>query len=280
MSGGISDAQQDDQGMTVTPSFLIRESAEVYQAKASEYLTSHQLADFRRSPLLYRKKKLGLIEEEDRPAFLVGRALHTLVLEGREAFEKQYAVGGPVNPKTGERYGANTKAFAEWAAQQGKPVLTVQQYDLVERMAEGIRSHGLARNLLSEGVPEGVVRAEYCQIPCQIRMDWFDPHRGIVDLKTCDDLDWFEADARRYGYVHQVAFYQAVLAKVIALPTPVYFVAVEKKEPYRCGVWKVHEDALAQARRENEAAIEWLRRCVSTDTWPSGYEECRVFDYV
>jgi len=266
--------------MTVAASFLIRESGDVYQARASDYLTSHQLADFRRCPLLYRKKKLGLIEDEDRPAYLVGRALHTLVLEGRQRFDQEYAVGGPVNPKTGELYGSSTKAFAEWAAQQGKPVLTVQQHDLVQRMAEGVRGHGLAMDLLSEGTPEGVVRAEYCELPCQIRMDWFDPHRGLVDLKTCDDLDWFEADARRYGYVHQVAFYQAVLAKVIALPMPVYFVAVEKKEPYRSGVWQVHQDILNQGRRENEAAIERLRRCMASDTWPSGYEECRVFDCV
>lgn len=259
-------------------SFLIRESAEVYQAKASAYLTSHQLADFRRCPLLYRKKRLGLIEDEDRPAFLVGRALHKLVLEGRERFEAEYAVGGPVNPKTGELYGSNTKAFSEWAAAQGKPVLTMQQRDLVECMAEGVRQHGLARDLLSEGIAEGVVRAEYCEVPSQIRMDWFDPHRGIVDLKTCDDLDWFEADARRYGYVHQVAFYQAVLSQVIASPMPVHFIAVEKKEPYRSGVWKVHEDALAQARRENEAAIERLRRCMATDTWGTGYEDARIFD--
>mgnify|MGYP005847461825 CR=1 FL=1 len=266
--------------VSAAASFLICEPAEVYQAQSAEYLTSHQLADFRRCPLLYRKKMLGLIADEDRPAYLVGRALHTLVLEGREAFEQEYAVGGPVNPRTGELYGSNTKAFAEWATAQGKPVLTMQQHELVERMAEGVRQHGLARDLLSEGTAEGVVRAEYCQMPCQIRMDWFDPHRGIVDLKTCDDLDWFEADARRYGYAFQMAFYQAVLAQVIALPMPVHFIAVEKKEPYRCGVWKVHEDALAQAQRENEAAIERLRRCMSTDMWPSGYEECRVFDYV
>ena len=127
---------------------ILHESAGVYQAKAAEHLTSHQLADFRRCPLLYRKKKLGLVEDEDRPAYLVGRALHTLVLEGRDAFEAQYAVGGPVNPKTGELYGSSTKAFAQWAAQQGKPVLTMQQCELVERMAEAVRGHGLARNLL------------------------------------------------------------------------------------------------------------------------------------
>ena len=69
----------------------------------------------------------------------------------------------------------------------------------------------------SEGEAEGVVRAKYCDLPCQIRMDWFDAHQGIVDLKTCDDLTWFEADARRYGYAHQLAFYRAVLAQVIGM---------------------------------------------------------------
>lgn len=259
---------------------LTREPFAVYQANASKYLTSHQLADFRRCPLLYRKKKLGLIEDEDRPAFLVGRALHTLVLEGRECFEAEYTVGGPINPKTGELYGANTKAFTEWAAQQGKPVLTVQQHDLVERMAEGVRQHGLARDLLSQGIAEGVVRAEYCQMPCQIRMDWFDPHQGIVDLKTCDDLDWFETDARRYGYLHQVAFYQAVLAKVADSFVPVHFIAIEKKEPYRCGVWYVHENVLLQARKDNQTTIARLQDCMVDDYWPTGYEEFRTFDYI
>jgi len=140
----------------------------------------------------------------------VGRALHTLVLEGRDTFEDRYAVGGPVNPKTGQLYGSNTKAFAQWAAEQGRPVLTLEQFDLIERMAEAVEQHELAQEMLSHGIPEGVVRAEYCGLPCQVRMDWFDPRAGLVELKTCDDLDWFESDARRYGYVYQVAFYQAV----------------------------------------------------------------------
>ena len=51
---------------------------------------------------------------------------------------------------------------------------------------------------------EGVVRAEYRGVPCQIRMDWFSPKHGIVDLKTCDSLKWFENDCRRYGYIFQM----------------------------------------------------------------------------
>jgi hypothetical protein len=90
------------------------ESEVEYRAKAKTYLTSHQLGDFRKCPSLYFKKKEGLVEDEDRPAYLVGHAAHTLILEGRDQFEQDYAVGGPINPKTGACFGPNTKAFADW----------------------------------------------------------------------------------------------------------------------------------------------------------------------
>ncbi|MFM2011245.1 MAG: hypothetical protein RLZZ396_29, partial [Planctomycetota bacterium] len=38
-------------------SFLIHESADLYHAKAKHYLSSHQLADFRKCPQLYYRKK-------------------------------------------------------------------------------------------------------------------------------------------------------------------------------------------------------------------------------
>jgi hypothetical protein len=259
--------------------FLIRESDAAYRAHSNEYLTSHQLADFRKCPLLFRKKQLRLIEEEDRPAYLIGRALHTLVLEGRDAFDLAYVVGGPINPKTGEVYGQNTKAYAQWTAASGKEALTHQAYQLVSCMAESVRSHKLAAELLQTGVAEGVVRAHYCDMPCQARLDWLNPYLGIVDLKTCDDLDWFERDACRYGYMHQMAFYQAVLAQVISLRMPVTLIAVEKQEPYRCGVWSVMQDGLQRATRENEDAIARLQWCQRNDVWPTDYEQRRMFAF-
>lgn len=122
-------------------------------------------------------------------------------------------------------------------------------------MADAVRDHARAADLLHEGEAEGVVRVMYCDHPCQIRIDWFNAHQGIVDLKTCDDLTWFEADARRYGYAHQLAFYRAVLAQVIGIWMPAHLVAVEKREPYRAGVWRVEAQALAIAQQKNEAAI-------------------------
>ena len=259
---------------------LAVEPAEAYHARAGEYLSSHQLLDFVKCPLLYRRKRDGLVLDEDRPAYLLGRAAHVRILEGADAYRTAFALGGPVNPKTGRPYGPRTKAFAAWAETQGKPVLSHDQVDLVERMAEGVALNAEAADLLRCGLAEGVVRADYCGLPCQARIDWVHPHRGIVDLKTCDDLTYFEADARRYGYHRQLAFYRAVLAQAAGnlVAVPVHLVAVEKKEPFRCGVWRVSEDTLRLAQGENEAAIRRLLVCRERDQWPTGYEEIRVLD--
>ena len=264
----------------IRPPFLIAEAADVYHGKAQEFLSSHRLGDFRKCPELFHRKQLGLIPDKDTPAYLLGRAAHTLILEGCEAFEAEYAVGGPVNPKTGLPFGKATKAFGEWADAQGKSVLSDEDAAFVERLHEAAQAHPVAPGLLKWGVAEGVCRAEYCGIPCQVRPDYFHTDHGIVDLKTCDDLTWFEADARRYGYLHQVAFYRAVLCAASGTTFPVHIVAVEKKEPFRVGVWCVAESALDFGQAENEAAIERLKQCLSTGVWPSGYETVRVFDCV
>jgi len=263
-----------------TLDFLVRESDAEYREKAKEFLTSHQLADFRKCPLLYWHKVQGLVTDEDRPAYLLGRAAHVLILEGRERFDAEYTVGGPINARTGKPYGTNTQAWSDWAAAQGKPVITDEQSALVVNLTTGVRSHVIAAELLSDGVPEGVVRTEYCGRPCQARLDFFNPERGVIDLKTCDDLTWFEADARRFGYAHQFAFYHALVMRTTGEDAPIHVVAVEKKPPYRCGVWQMSEQTLAVARRENEAAIARLGECESRNLWPTGYEEVRAFDYV
>lgn len=256
--------------------FLINEPPDVYHAQRDKYLSSHMLADFRRIPLLYRRKQLGLIKDEDRPAFLIGRAAHTLILEGKTRYEASYAVGGPINPKTGEKFGSRTKAFEEWADAQGKPVLTDDQALLIENLHTSVRTHDHAAILLTEGVAEGVTRKDYCGVACQGRFDWISPYHGLVDLKTCDSMDYLQADAKNYGYIYQLAFYRSLLP----VQVPVYLIAVEKKEPFRCGVWRIGEDVLGIAQQDNESAIERLKVCQKTDTWETGYEDIRTFDLI
>ncbi|MDR1492022.1 MAG: PD-(D/E)XK nuclease-like domain-containing protein [Planctomycetaceae bacterium] len=256
------------------------EPADVYHAKAKEYLSSHQLIEFMQCPYLYQKRRAGLIDEKEPSAFLIGRAAHALILEGYEEYESQFAVGGPVNPSTGKPYGVATKKFIEWQESQRKPVISQEKAELISAMNSGVRMNPYAVELLQNGRAEGVVRADYCGVPCQIRADWFNPDYGIVDLKTCDDLRWFESDAKRFQYHHQLAFYQNVLDQAIGRLMPVYIIAVEKKEPFRCGVWQISSETLLFARAEIEAAIERLKVARMNDQYPTGYEELRILSVV
>ena len=261
--------------------FLIREPADVYHARSKEHVTSHRLADFRRCPLLFRKKELGLIATRDSTAFVLGRAAHVLILEGRERFESEFAVGGPVNPKTGRPYGSATKKFAEWAERRGKPVLSDDHAALIEQMAASVAGHVFASELLADGQAEGVVRVPHAGHACQSRIDWINPlpERGIVDLKTTDSLDGFELDIRAFGYVEQAAFYRQLVAEVSGAVLPVHLIAVEKREPYRCGVWQIAPRALDIGQNNNHAAMRELARCREAGVWPTRFASLRLYEH-
>ena len=262
------------------------EANEYHQAaRDGKYLSSHLLGDLRKSPRLYQKKMNGDIEPTESAALAVGRAVHTLVLEGRSKFDEEFLVtDGPVNPKTGEPFGRLTKAYKEWAAAQTKDIVSGPDFAFMSKLRESVWAHPVACELLDDGIAEQTVRTRYCEEPCQIRMDWFradyDGRAIICDLKTCETLDYFEGDARRFGYPQQMAFYREVLrtasdGEVVA---DCYLIAVEKREPIRCGVWKLTDGILETCALENERAIAELHKYRREKVWPTRTEELRVFD--
>ena len=261
-----------------TDRFLTIPADEYHAAsKSGQYMSSHLLADFRESPELYRRKTNGEIAEAESPALALGRAAHCLILEGRAAFDGQFLVAdGPVNPKTNEPYGKATKAYAEWLAAQTREIVSPKDFGFIVKLQKSVWTHPTASTLLDDGVAEATVRAEYCNVPCQIRMDWFSLEHGIVDLKTCDSLKWFEADCKRFGYLFQMAFYRAVLREATGENVPVRLIAVEKNEPFSTGVWEIAGEVLDQAEEVNKAALARYRQCLCTGHWPTGYEDTRI----
>ena len=255
---------------------MITEPAEVYHLKAKENLSSHQLMDFIKCAQLYWQKKLGVIPATDSAAFAMGRASHTLILEGEEKFKAEYAIGGPINPKTNRPYGDTTKKFKEWASEQGKPVISYDDALTIESMRNGFNCNLEAKRLISQGRAEGVIRVNVNGFECQIRVDWFNPCEGIVDLKTTRNLDSFEADAILFKYFNQLAFYQDVVFRATGIKVPVHIIAVEKKPPFRCGVWQVDTTGLVLANHENTTAIDSLKACNNSNVWPTGFENTKV----
>lgn len=265
----------------MTESFFIHEPMHEYheQSRSGRYMSSHLLADFRKSPALYRKKILGEVGADESHALALGRAAHALILEGRGSFDKEFIVAdGPVNPRTGESFGKTSKAYAEWCESQEREVVSSKDYSFILILQSSVWRHSTASELLTEGIAEGVVRVEYCSVPCQIRMDWFSPKYGLADFKTCENLQWFESDARRYGYLHQMAFYRAIIREVTGESVPIHIIAVEKNEPFSAGVWRLTGEVLDLAEQENKAALERYKTCLATSVWPTGYEKIRIID--
>jgi uncharacterized protein YciI len=241
------------------------------------YLSSHMLATYRRCPLLYYKRLKGLAPEKQSTAYALGSAAHKLILEGSAAFDREYIISsGPINPKTGAPYGAATKAYQAWADEQARAVIAPDEYAIISEMRDRVIAHPFAAELLRDGVPERVIRTTVQGMPCQVRLDWFNQSKGLVDLKTCADLDAFEKDARKFGYVHQLAFYREVIRAASGVTVPVYLIAVEKQEPFRAGVWQIDETALNAAAATNRRFIDALKASNASDNWPTGFEDVRV----
>ena len=277
---------------------LIDEPFPVYLAKREEYLTSHQLMDFIRCPKLYFLKKTGALTADPNKTsadFILGSAAHKLILEGRREFDLSYAVGAPINERTGKEYGRDTQAYAKWVEQQradkGSAVefITTEQWYVISNMADSVARHAEAQKLLHHGVAERVLRSDFDGVPVQSRLDWFTEIGEtpvIVDLKTCNDLDSFEYDARKFMYGVQFAFYQQILLRSIfdeydvecAVPAKVYAIAVEKREPFRCGVFEVSDYTLGYFQTRLTAAIESLKECQRAGEYPTLYESLRTLN--
>ena len=281
---------------------IIAEASATYHSKRGVNVSSHGLTgDFKKSPANYHAKVTGEIKDVDRPAYKPGRAAHSLILEGRKQFEKDFCWNSPINEKTNKPYGPTSKPYLEWAEGERREIITPDQLALVEAMEKSVRKTEQASYLLSNGVAEGVVRTrlpvvnslfgnvhETRTLQCQIRMDYFNFEEGLIDLKTCDDIDYFEGDSRRYRYVHQLAFYRSVIVHQFDPGheiwdqglLPVRLIAVEKKPPYRVGCWRIGDYVLGVAQRENDILLAELEECRVKDVWPTRYEKERTLEMI
>lgn len=187
---------------------------------------------------------------------MIAQAAHTLILDGRERYEAEYAVGRPLAAKTGKPFRSNTKAFTDWAEKLGKPGIADTDAAMIEEMAASVRSHVFARELLADGVPEGLVRCRRHGFLCQARLEWVNlvDRRGLVDLKTADSIDSLESHIDAFKYVHQLAFYRSLFEQASGVMLPVHIIAVEKREPFRCGVWRISAHYLDAAQPANDDA--------------------------
>lgn len=260
---------------------LLTEDEATYhsRSKSGEYVSSHMLAVFQKMPYKYKSMISGEFAEPEKMEYAFGTAAHKMILEGHDAFFEKYIVSdGPINEKTGQPYGKTTKAYQEWISSQTGEVISSADFDEIKKMHESCLRHPIIPELLRpDAMPEKVVRAEINGVKCQIRMDLFHADLGIIDLKTCRDIEFFEYDMRNFGYAFQLAFYRSVLKAATGIDFPVKIIAVDKTQFHIAGVWSIPDAELEIAERINAAALDRLKDCRINDQWKTGFERIQIF---
>lgn len=202
---------------------------------------------------------------EDTTRLLLGRAVHTAVLEPDE-FPIRYAVF-----EGGARRG---KAWDEFEiANSDKDILKAEEYRLCLDIRDAVRSHPRASALFygsSEVVNQWTDEAT--GLPCKCRIDHI--HRdALIDLKTTGTTDEFQfcGTAARMLYHGQLAFYRRSLGD----DRPAVIIAVEMDPPHDVAVFDMTEVALQVGDRTVSECLARVRDCQEAGQWPGRYQESR-----
>lgn len=263
---------------------VFAEEMAIYNANRSEHLSSTALKLMINESAADYKYKNDNPSNEVKLAYILGNAVHSMVLEGMIKYNKSFVVGGPKG-SDGKEVGIGSDRFKikrQAVNENGQELITSELHNTARKMRESCLKHPLVKAILSEGVSERVLRTEYMGINCQVRFDRLSPLWGIPDLKTTKDLRFFVKDARwKYGYYIQAALYQS-LAYHVAPEfgyLPFCFMVVESKPPYKVGVFEMDAELMERSRYEVMDALIALKECKETDFWPTNYEKLQQITY-
>ena len=246
-------------------------SAAALNAIREKAVSWSSLKHYDRSPAHYLENFLH--PPESTPAMILGSALHCLVLEPDE-FWNRYAVdpGFDRRTKAGKEQWA---AFEE--ANRGKELLTSAQYEQIQGMNASIRE-GKAGRLIARCRFREVMLEwldPLADQPCKGRIDAYSPEDGIaIDIKTTTDASpkAFPRAVANYLYHGQAAFYlDGLAAKGIEVRRFV-FLAIEKEPPYAWSICLCTEGMITAGRALYRGLLDKHAECCAKGEWP-GYDD-------
>jgi hypothetical protein len=188
-------------------------------------------------------------KQESTPALKFGTAAHSLIVEGREAFDKEVKV------VSGSPY---TKAYKEEKAdyeEQGYIVLKESDLELLESMKANMIYEGNAYLNAKGKVAEASIYWYEDDVLCKCRPDLMCPPLSqpnsdskivIVDYKTtisCEPYA-FNKSVRKYGYDMQAAWYRRGLESAGYSVDGFVFIAQEKVHPYASKVFRITKEQM------------------------------------
>jgi hypothetical protein len=195
------------------------------------------------------------------PAMVLSTAIHILALEPQN-FERQFIIGGPINPKTGETYGRSTKAFADWLIENGRDmseVLSEEDYRDAAEIAERARN-AVAINKSDLFEFALTWKDEKSGEACKCLVDFAQNGNYIGDLKTIYSAlseDNLSREIYMRQYYQQAAFYlDGARANKIIDFDKFFFTFVQKSDEKETISKLLGDESIEIGRAHNQQCLE------------------------
>lgn len=256
------------------------------------------------TPADFHLTKFQGLGKNDSPALALGRAYHTLLLEGEAVFNKRYAVA-PLGMKFNTGAG---KAWQAAAEKDGREVIKSDEYETMQRMRTSFRARADVIAILEQdGQPAqtevsiyavdpatglqlkcrpdilSANRRVHCDLkgttPSWMSTSYLRPHeRALLEQLSPEEAQvlprWipFLRQAHDANYGRRLAWYTHVIALGSGEPLDAVMgsiAVVEKVKPWSCQTFDAaifgKFDELHQA---NMADLAALQCCIEQDQWP------------
>lgn len=206
---------------------------------------------------------------------IFGAAAHKYVLE-QDEWHDEYAIAPVIDKRTKE----GKAVWEEFKAEnEGKTIISEDNYQTMSDMAEQLRKSTLISTLLYEdgdtetpffwNDPE---TGELCKVKLDRLIKGIDGRYYVVDYKTTvsAQTDKFNHSIWTYGYHLQAAMYTEAVMNCLGLDyRPGFiFVAQEKKAPYSTNVIQVTEEVMNAGINKYHELLGKLHECKELDIWP------------
>ncbi len=237
---------------------------------ASSAVSRSCLMEIQKSPYHYWYKYLSgqYVSQDDKAEFVLGSAVHTLVLEEHK-FDKEFFITHQQRrPNKGT---APHSEMLDKAA--GRTVMTISEFEDAKAIAKAVKNNEVAKQLIYEGakIEQSIFWFhEPTGIQVKSRPDiWLN---GLVtDLKTTKDasIRAMQRSSYDYGYFLQIGMIYEALRSIGMNLDKFVCVAVEKTAPYPIGIFLLEDDAIDYGVKLFHKLMGKLKECQDSNTWES-----------
>lgn len=225
--------------------------------------------------------------ENKTPAKELGKAVHTLILEGMDAFNAAHVI----KPQ-GIDY--RTKDGKAWRDAQTRAIVDADDWVMIRRMWNAVMADPMAARVFTDGKPEQTLvwQDQATGVWLKSRPDWLPNKLTVIpNYKTAISAkpsEWSK-QASQLGYHQSAALLIDGIKAVLGKDAPVeswededgmmmsrfantapvpYWVVQEKTPPYVVELFTMTPEAIEWGRLQNRRAIDLFARCLETKTWP------------